>query len=65
MTEDTLNNEYDNVKEVTLNTLNNIIGESKDETLLARLTEVKNEILTLQKSKSSYIRVRGLLEDLN
>ena len=65
MTEDTLNNEYDNVKEIALNTLNNIIGESKDESLLVKLTEVKNEILTLQKSKSSYIRVRGLLEDLN
>jgi hypothetical protein len=65
MTEDTLNSEYDNVKEVALNTLNNIISESKDESLLAKLTEVKNEILTLQKSKSSYIRVRGLLEDLN
>jgi len=65
MSEDTLNNEYDNVKEIALNTLNNIIGESKDESLLVKLTEVKNEILTLQKSKSSYIRVRGLLEDLN
>ena len=65
MTEDTLNNEYDNVKGVALNTLNNIIAESKDESLLVKLTEVKNEILTLQKSKSSYIRVRGLLEDLN
>ena len=65
MTEDTLNNEYDNVKDIALNTLNNIIAESKDESLLVKLTEVKNEILTLQKSKSSYIRVRGLLEDLN
>ena len=65
MTEDTLNTEYDNVKDITLNTLNNMIIESKDESLSARLTEVKNEILTLQKSKSSYIRVRGLLEDLN
>ena len=65
MTEDTLNSEYDNVKSVAINTLNNIIGESKDESLLVKLTEVKNEILTLKKSKSSYIRVRGLLEDLN
>ena len=65
MTEDTLNNEYDNVKDIALNTLNNIISGSKDESLSAKLTEVKNEILTLQKSKSSYIRVRGLLEDLN
>ena len=65
MTEDTLGTEYDNVKGIALNTLNNMIGESKDETLSARLTEVKNEILTLKKSKSSYIRVRGLLEDLN
>ena len=65
MTEDTLNTEYDNVKDITLNTLNNMISESKDETLSAKLTEVKNEIITLQKSKSSYIRVRGLLEDLN
>jgi len=65
MTEDTLNNEYDNVKGIALNTLNGIISESKDESLLAKLTEVKNEILTLKKSKSSYIRVRGLLEDLN
>jgi len=65
MTEDILNIEYDNVKGITLNTLNNMISESKDETLSAKLTEVKNEVLTLQKSKSSYIRVRGLLEDLN
>ena len=65
MTEDTLNTEYDNVKGIALNTLNNMISESKDETLSAKLTEVKNEIITLQKSKSSYIRVRGLLEDLN
>jgi hypothetical protein len=65
MTEDTLGTEYDNVKGIALNTLNNMISESKDETLSARLTEVKNEILTLKKSKSSYIRVRGLLEDLN
>ena len=65
MTEDTLNSEYDNVKGIALNTLDNMINESKDETLSARLTEVKNEILTLKKSKSSYIRVRGLLEDLN
>ena len=65
MTEDTLNAEYDNVKGIALNTLNNMINESKDETLSAKLTEVKNEILTLKKSKSSYIRVRGLLEDLN
>ena len=65
MTEDTLNTEYDNVKGITLNTLNSMISESKDETLSAKLTEVKNEVLTLKKSKSSYIRVRGLLEDLN
>jgi hypothetical protein len=65
MSEDTLNAEYDNVKGIALNTLNNMISESKDETLSAKLTEVKNEILTLKKSKSSYIRVRGLLEDLN
>ena len=65
MTEDTLGTEYDNVKGIALNTLNNMISESKDETLSAKLTEVKNEILTLKKSKSSYIRVRGLLEDLN
>jgi hypothetical protein len=65
MTEDTLNTEYDNVKDIALSTLNNIINESKDESLLVKLTEVKNEILTLKKSKSSYIRVRGLLEDLN
>tara|TARA_R110002167_G_scaffold141871_1_gene330305 strand:+ start:282 stop:1025 length:744 start_codon:yes stop_codon:yes gene_type:complete len=65
MTEETLDVEYENVKGVAIKTLNNMINESKDESLLVRLTEVKNEILTLQKSKSSYIRVRGLLEDLN
>jgi len=65
MTEDTLNTEYDNVKGIALNTLNTMIIKSKDETLSAKLTEVKNEVITLKKSKSSYIRVRGLLEDLN
>ena len=65
MSEDTLNTEYDNVKDIAIKTLNNMISESKEESLSAKLTEVKNEILTLKKSKSSYIRVRGLLEDLN
>ena len=64
MTEDTLNKEFDNVKEISLNKINSLLSESKDETLSAKLVQVKNEIKTLKNSKKSYIRVRGLLEDL-
>lgn len=65
MTEDTVNSEFDNVKDIAINKINGLLSESKDETLSAKLVEVKNEISTLESSKISYIRVRGLLEDLN
>jgi len=64
MTEDTLTKEYNTTKEVTLNKINSLLAESKDESLSAKLVQVKNEIATLNKSKKSYIKVRGLLEDL-
>jgi len=64
MTEDTLTKEYSTVKEVTLNKINSLLAESKDESLSAKLVQVKNEITTLNQSKKSYIKVRGLLEDL-
>jgi hypothetical protein len=65
MTEDVVVTEFNNVKEIAVNKINSLLGESKDETLSAKLVEVKNEISTLESSKMSYIRVRGLLEDLN
>jgi exonuclease VII small subunit len=64
MTEDTLKKEFDNVKEISLNKINSLLSESKDETLSAKLVQVKNEIKSLDNTKKSYIRVRGLLEDL-
>ena len=64
MTEDTLTKEYTTAKEVTVNKINSLLAESKDETLSAKLVQVKNEIMTLNQSKKSYIKVRGLLEDL-
>jgi len=65
MTEDTLNSEFTTVKEITLNKINDLLKESKDDSLSARLVEVKNEIRELNTTKKSYIRVRSLLEDLN
>lgn len=65
MTEDSLSVEFNNVKEITLNKINDLLKESKDDNLSAKLVEVKNEIRELNTSKKSYIRVRGLLEDLN
>ena len=65
MTEDTLSTEFSNVKEVTLNRINSLLKESKDDNLSAKLVEVKNEIRDLNSTKKSYIRVRSLLEDLN
>ena len=65
MTEDNLNSEFNNVKEITLNKINDLLKESKDDSLSARLVEVKNEIRELNTTKKSYIRVRSLLEDLN
>jgi hypothetical protein len=65
MTEDTVTEEFNNVKEITLNKINSILKESKDDNLSAKLVEVKNEINGLNTTKNSYIKVRGLLEDLN
>tara|TARA_R110002110_G_scaffold148177_2_gene339206 strand:- start:1036 stop:1776 length:741 start_codon:yes stop_codon:yes gene_type:complete len=65
MTEDTLNTEFNNVKEITLNKINSLLKESKDNDLSAKLVETKNEIKGLNNTKKSYIRVRSLLEDLN
>ena len=39
--------------------------ESKDDTLCAKLVQTKDKIKTFSPTKKSYIRVRGLLEDLN
>ena len=64
MTEETLKNEFGNIKEISLLKINTLLAESKDEALCATLVQVKNEIKTLEESKKSYIRVRGLLEDL-
>ena len=65
MTEDTLTNEFTNIKEITLNKINSILKESKDDNLSVKLVEVKNEINALEATKKSYIKVRSLLEDLN
>lgn len=65
MSEDTLKKEFKNVKEVVLNKLSTLISESKNEELSATLVKTKNEISTLDTNKNTYIRVRGLLEDLN
>ena len=65
MTEDNLSSEFNNVKEITLNKINDLLKESKDDSLSAKLVEVKNEIRGLNTTKKSYIRVRSLLEDLN
>jgi len=65
MTEDTLTNEFTNIKEITLNKINSILKESKDNNLSIKLVEVKNEISGLDVTKKSYIKVRSLLEDLN
>ena len=65
MTEDTIGKEFNNIKDIALNRVNTLLSESNDETLSARLVETKNEIKGLQSTKNSYIKVRGLLEDLN
>ena len=65
MTEDSLSSEFNNVKEITLNKIGEMLKESKDDNLSVKLVEVKNEVRELDSSKKSYIRVRGLLEDLN
>ena len=65
MTEDSIEKEFNNIKEIALNKVNTLLSESNDETLSATLVETKNEIKQLQSTKNSYIKVRGLLEDLN
>jgi len=56
--------EFNIVKEISLTKINSLISESKEESLSGKLVQVKNEINSLKNSKKSYIRVRGLLEDL-
>ena len=65
MTENNLDNEFTNIKDIVLTKLNSLIKESKDDNLTVKLVETKNKITTLKTSKKSYIQVRGLLEDLN
>ena len=65
MTEESIEKEFNNVKDIALSKVNLLLSESNDETLSARLVETKNEIKGLQSTKNSYIKVRGLLEDLN
>ena len=65
MTEDSLTTEFNNISEITINRVNELLSETKDETLCATLVETKNKIRQLEPSKKTYIRVRGLLEDLN
>ena len=65
MTEDTVSTEFSNIKDIAISTINKLLSESKNDNICAKLIETKNEINTLESSKSNYIRVRGLLEDLN
>ena len=65
MNEETLTKEFESIKDIAISRINNLISESKDETLSAKLVQTKNKINTFSATKKSYIRVRGLLEDLN
>lgn len=65
MSEDTLSSEFTNIKGIALNRVNDLIKESKEDNLSAKLVQTKNQITALEVSKKSYIRVRELLEDLN
>lgn len=65
MSEDSLSNEFVNIKGIALNKLNDLLKESKEDDLSAKLVQTKNQITALEVSKKSYIRVRELLEDLN
>ena len=65
MTEDTVIKEFNNVKDIAITTLNQLLSDSQDDNISAKLVETKNEINTLVSSKTNYIRVRGFLEDLN
>ena len=65
MKEDVLNEEFNNITKVVVNRINQLLEESKDENLCARLVETKNKVRGLKPTKKTYIQVRGLLEDLN
>jgi len=65
MDENTLHKEFTDIKEIALTRINKLISESKDESLSAKLVQTKEKIKTFITSKKTYIRVRGLLEDLN
>ena len=65
MTEESINTEFDNVKDVALNRINTLLKETQEEGLCAKLVETKDEIKQLKGTKINYIKVRGLLEDLN
>ncbi len=65
MDENTLDKEFTTIKEIALTRINKLISESKDESLSAKLVQTKEKIKTFTTSKKTYIRVRGLLEDLN
>lgn len=65
MSENTLEKEFTDIKDIALSRINELISESTDDTLSAKLVQTKDKIRTFSPTKISYIRVRGLLEDLN
>ena len=65
MKEDVLHEEFSNITKVVVNRINELLKESKDDNLSAKLVETKNKVRALEPTKKTYIQVRGLLEDLN
>ena len=65
MTEESVNTEFDNIKDIAINRINTLLKETKEDELGTKLIETKNEINQLKSTKINYIKVRGLLEDLN
>lgn len=65
MTEESVNTEFDNIKDIAVNRINTLLKETTEDELGTKLIETKDEIKQLKSTKINYIKVRGLLEDLN
>lgn len=64
MDSDELNNKVETLKENILNKISTLVTESKDDTLIVKLNDVKEQVKNTEVSKYSFYKLNGLLKDM-
>ena len=64
MDNDELNNKVETLKETILNKITTLVTESKDDTLIVKLSDVKEQVKNTEVSKYSFYKLNNLLKDM-